>query len=119
MKPLLVALSPTLGAMVLMLAVVAALPALLIARAPLSLSQRAPTPGAVPVVLVRNASGQWYVDGVRVDPQTLERRLAVRGASLVIRFLPSQHLSTADVTSSLAWLRRRTTGPVQLELIGG
>jgi biopolymer transport protein ExbD len=118
MKPLLTALSPTLAALVLMLAVVAALPTVLIAREPIPLPPRAPAPGALPVVLVLTASGDWYADGVPVDAQTLEQRLAARGASLVVRFLPSAQLSTADVTASLGWLRRRTAGPVELELVG-
>ena len=118
MKRLLTALSPTLAAMVLMLAIVAALPRVLIAREPLPLPPRATAPGSLPVVLVLTASGDWYADGVPVDPQTLERRVVARGASLVIRFLPSAQLSTADVTASLGWLRRRTAGPVELELVG-
>lgn len=119
MKPLLVALAPTLTALLTLLVLIAALPWLVMAQRPVAVASVDRGGRPMPVVLVRTAAGSWLADGAPVDAITLERRLAARGASLLIRFLPSSELSLAEVSSSLAWLRSRSAGPVQLERLGG
>ena len=119
MKPLLVALIPTVLGLLAMLAAVGLLPFMTGLPHPQPLQRKPGVPGSLNVVVARNAAGRWFADGVAVDDQTLERRLSARGDSLTVRFLPSDRLSTAEVSTSLAWLRRRTKGFVQLELMGG
>jgi hypothetical protein len=118
-KLLLVALAPTLTALLALLVLIGALPWLVLAQRPITVSSLDRDITQVPVVLVRTASGGWLADGQPVDAITLERRLAARGASLLIRFLPSPQLSVAEVSSTLAWLRSRSAAPVELERLGG
>ena len=119
MKLLVVAITPTLLSLVVVLAAVGLLPLATGFPHPQPLHRKVVVPGALNVVVARNARGRWFADGVAVDDQTLERRLSARGDSLSVRFLPSDRLSTAEVSASLAWLRRRTKGSVHLELMGG
>lgn len=119
MKPLFVALAPTLTALLVLLVLIASLPWLVLAQRPVAVASLERGMTQVPVVLVRTAAGGWLADGQPVDVLTLERRLAARGSSLLIRFLPSSQLSVAEVSSSLAWLRSRSAGPVELERLGG
>lgn len=118
MNALIVGFTPTLIALLAVLSLVGALPSLLRAQHAVAVPPAGPGVGRVPVILVRTVTGRWFADGRPVDPLTLERRLAARGASLAIRFLPSTQLSVAEVSASLAWLRQRTAGSVQLELRG-
>jgi len=114
----LLALAPSLTTLVALLSVVSLLPGV---QGPGSQPRPrpAPPPREQQVVLVRTLRGQWLADGVAVERLTLQRRLRARGASLQVRFLPSARLSAGEVSASLAWLRRHSAGPIQLELAGG
>ncbi|NDG74088.1 MAG: hypothetical protein EBX49_01865 [Synechococcaceae bacterium WB8_1B_136] len=116
MSPMLAALTPALGSILVVITGVAALPVLL-AGSPEPLPRRAvAAPAAMALVLARTASGTWYANGLPMRQELLARQLRARGASLRIRFLPSPGLSAAEVSQQLEWLRRQSRGAVQLEL---
>lgn len=118
MNPLVLALTPALGAFLVLITAVAGLPVLLAGSPEPVPRSRASAPGAVALVLARTASGTWYANGVPVQQVVLARQLRARGAALRIRFLPSPGLSTAQVSEQLEWLRRQSRTAVQLELAG-
>ncbi len=114
MNPLLLALT---GLTLLVLTASAGLPELLGHPQPrartLPASSRGPS-----LLVVRSASGDWYLGGQPISATRLARQLgAVVGSSgTVVRFLPSAALPTGRVSQSLAWLRRQGPSTVLVEL---
>lgn len=122
MTPLLLPLLPSLGAVGLLAISLLALPWWL-ALAPQPEAVAPPTHGPAPtgqeMVLVRSRHGLWFVDGTPVLTPTLQARLRDRGPALRITLLPSAQLSAAEVSVSMAWLRRHSGASIRLHLQGG
>ncbi len=113
--------APLVAVSLVVLTAVAALPALLLASSPPQ--SHNPAVGGVagaPLQLVRSGQGAWFLNGQPIAEPALGRLLRrQRGTATELRFQPSARLQAAQVSMSLAWLRRESGRPVALELPGG
>ncbi len=104
------------GLTLLVLTATAGLPALLAQPEPRARLEVAPVVSR-PLLVVRSATGGWYLAGRSFTAAELARRLPLEsGDGALVRFLPSSALASAEVSRSLAWLRRHTAAAVMLEL---
>lgn len=114
-------IAPLVAATLVVLTAVAGLPALLLVSAPPQ--SRNPAVGAVagaPLQLVRSGQGRWFLNGQPIAEPALAGLLRrQRGLATELRFQPSARLHAAQVSTSLAWLRRESGRPVALDLPGG
>jgi hypothetical protein len=108
------ALQSLVGLTLIVVGAVAALPLLLGAPDP------RPDPGAPdggrPVRVVEAPGSRWYYRGEAVARATLPALLQSGGGTQTVHYLPSAALSTAQVGSSLRWLRRINRGGAALAL---
>ncbi|MCT0231040.1 hypothetical protein KQ306_09285 [Synechococcus sp. CS-1324] len=69
--------------------------------------------------VVRSGTDRWFLNGAPISAGSLAVQLNADSSPGGVRFLPSNALSSAQVSASLAWLRGRSRAPVQLELVSG
>lgn len=74
------------------------------------------TPASPSIWLVESQSGQWFFDGSLVARTDLPSLLKRRDHIPLVRYLPSDALPLARVSTSLRWLRSLAPGAVVLEL---
>lgn len=114
-------IAPLVAATLVVLSAVAGLPALLLASPPPQ--ARNPAVAAMagaPLQLVRSGQGRWFLNGQPIAELALARLLRrQRGSATELRFQPSARLQAAQVSTSLAWLRRESARPVALDLPRG
>jgi hypothetical protein len=105
----LVALTP------LVCGAVAAVPAVVMERAPQPRDQALVREGEA-VWIVRGPGDHWYLNGEAITRGAIASLLQGESAPGEIRFLPSGALPLGEVTDALAWLRELSAAPVVLEL---
>jgi len=115
---------PLVGCTLLICTAVASLPALLASAQPprpapqpsdLTPALALPTPGAAELVVVRSASGHWYLNQQPIAAPALARLLAEESGQKPVRLLASDRLSIAELVQAQAWLRPQGPRPVVLE----
>lgn len=105
---------PLVGCTLLTCTAVASLPALLAsARPPRPAPQ--PSPGDGELVVVRSASGHWYLNQQPIAAPALAQLLAEGSGQEPVRLLASDALTIAELVEAQAWLRRQGPRPVRLE----
>lgn len=109
---------PLVASTLLTCTAVAGLPALLANAQP----PRQPRPaaafaadGAAVLVVVRSASGHWFLNQQPIAAQALAQVLAEGSGQGEVRLLASDALSMAELAEAQAWLRRQGRRPVVLE----
>ncbi|MEB3242910.1 MAG: hypothetical protein VKO44_04670 [Cyanobacteriota bacterium] len=73
-------------------------------------------PSSPSIWLVESQSGQWFINGSEVARANLPRLLRRQDHGPLVRYLPSDALPLARVSTSLRWLRSLAPGAVVLEL---
>ncbi len=111
-------IAPLVAATLVVLTAVAGLPALLLASR--QAQPRNPPPGpetAAPVQLVLGGTGRWFLNGQPIAEDALGRMLRQpRLAQAPLRLQASGRLPAAAVSRAMAWLRRQSGMPVNLDL---
>jgi hypothetical protein len=94
----------------------AALPALLLSQPSPRERPRPPQAPALEQVVARGSGGRWYLNQQPIAPERLARLLGEAkgngGGEVVL--VVSRSLRLAEVSESLAWLRRASPLPVRL-----
>lgn len=75
-----------------------------------------PTPAARQWLVVRSATGSWYLNGDAVSAAVLSRSLRQSSPKpSVVVLMPSSARTAADVAGDLRWLRAQSNRPVRID----
>lgn len=109
-------LLPLVGSTLVVCTATAALPALLLSQPSPRERPRPPQAPALEQVVARGSGGRWYLNQQPIAPERLARLLGEAkgngGGEVVL--VVSRSLRLAEVSESLAWLRRASPLPVRL-----
>lgn len=74
------------------------------------------TPAAGQWLVVRSATGSWYLNGDAVSAAVLSRALRQSSPKpSVVLLMPSSTRTAADVAGDLRWLRAQSNSPIRIE----
>ena len=108
-------LLPLVGSTLVVCTATAALPALLLSQPSPRERPRPPQTPALEQVVARGAGGRWYLNQQPIAPERLARLLGeAKGNGGEVVLVVSRSLRLAEVSESLAWLRRASPLPVRL-----
>lgn len=108
-------LLPLVGSTLVVCTATAALPALLLSQPSPRERPRPPQAPAREQVVARGAGGRWYLNQQPIAPERLARLLGeAKGNGGEVVLVVSRSLRLAEVSESLAWLRRASPLPVRL-----
>lgn len=108
-------LLPLVGSTLVVCTATAALPALLLSQPSPRERPRPPQVPALEQVVARGAGGRWYLNQQPIAPERLARLLGeAKGNGGEVVLVVSLSLRLAEVSESLAWLRRASPLPVRL-----
>jgi hypothetical protein len=108
-------LVPLVGSTLVVCTATAALPALLLSQPSPRERPRPPQAPALEQVVARGAGGRWYLNQQPIAPERLARLLGeAKGNGGEVVLVVSRSLRLAEVSESLAWLRRASPLPVRL-----
>ena len=108
-------LLPLVGSTLVVCTATAALPALLLSQPSPRERPRPPQAPALEQVVARGSGGRWYLNQQPIAPERLARLLGeAKGNGGEVVLVVSRSLRLAEVSESLAWLRRASPLPVRL-----
>jgi len=108
-------LVPLVGSTLVVCTATAALPALLLSQPSPRERPRPPQAPALEQVVARGSGGRWYLNQQPIAPERLARLLGeAKGNGGEVVLVVSRSLRLAEVSESLAWLRRASPLPVRL-----
>jgi hypothetical protein len=108
-------LLPLVGSTLVVCTATAALPALLLSQPSPRERPRPPQAPGHHLLEGRGAGGRWYLNQQPIAPERLARLLGeAKGTGGEVVLVVSRSLRLAEVSESLAWLRRASPLPVRL-----